>query len=201
MEAIYEEFSHRVQGETCKYQDITTIFEKLKNQGKLRRIFNMFHSVFESEHDFTITELVRLQQYQPDINVQEYYKINSHIFKSNLQIIVQLIVDDLWIYFTSQLLQKNPALESQSSKFNTQHDEPSEDESQEPSSQGAQDAGQLQQLYQQQQQQRRLSQQQLEHLASPHSQTSLHSQPPATPHQQSFASQQQQQQGFASQQQ
>jgi hypothetical protein len=36
-------------------------------------------------------------------NIPEHYKMNSHIFKQNLVLITNLIIDDLWVGFNSLL--------------------------------------------------------------------------------------------------
>lgn len=65
--------------------EIDNVFNRLKRQGFLDRIYLLANDIFNAEHEFTIKELFRLAESKnikpADFNLREHYKLNSHIFK------------------------------------------------------------------------------------------------------------------------
>lgn len=69
-------------------------------------MYQLFTQIFEKEHFFTIKELNKIAQQKQvsprDFNISEHYKLNSHIFKSNLTIISTILIEDIWLKFNAE---------------------------------------------------------------------------------------------------
>lgn len=83
-ESFLNDLYTRLEIESSKYLDIQTIYNKLRQQNSLKQLFDVLFSIFSNEHSFTLRELEKLSQNNKDININEHYKMNTHIFKSNL---------------------------------------------------------------------------------------------------------------------
>ncbi|CAD8186477.1 unnamed protein product [Paramecium pentaurelia] len=97
----------RLHKETLKYLEIENIFKRLTSTF-LDRIYHLIKDIFAEEHKFTIQELLKLAN-QKEISLKEFklaehYKLNSQIFKTNLQAIFTIVIDDLQNSFNKQML-------------------------------------------------------------------------------------------------
>ncbi|CAK66500.1 unnamed protein product (macronuclear) [Paramecium tetraurelia] len=97
----------RVQRESQKFLEIDNIFNRLASNF-VEKIFALFKEIFQQEHTYTIQELLKLaiQKEIPlkDFKLAEHYKLNSNIFKANLQMIVNVIIDDIWSAYNKQIV-------------------------------------------------------------------------------------------------
>jgi hypothetical protein len=117
---INDDIYSRLELETAKYFDIGTIFKKIKDNGQLKVMYDLFYSIFYNEHEYTLKQLRKISQQNIEgFNFHEHYKMNAHIFKSNLQLILNILVDDLWVHFTSSALTSNNS--GNASQINQSH--------------------------------------------------------------------------------
>eukprot|EP01017_Pseudomicrothorax_dubius_P033071 TRINITY_DN438_c0_g1_i1.p1 TRINITY_DN438_c0_g1~~TRINITY_DN438_c0_g1_i1.p1 ORF type:complete len:293 (+),score=35.64 TRINITY_DN438_c0_g1_i1:79-957(+) len=89
----------RLQFEVAKYRDITTVLLRLEQQGFLGRIYSLFHEIITEEQHFTIKELQRMNySLKPTdkFDVQAQFDLNCGIFRANLLLIVDSIVNRIW---------------------------------------------------------------------------------------------------------
>lgn len=112
----------RMEQELQKFNDILVIFRKLKESGCISALYSAVQKIFQMEHEFIIQELSRMQQQcqveDSDLNFSEHYRLNAHIFKSNLQQIVSIMIDDFWLQFTSQAISSQQAHLQNNQSFN-----------------------------------------------------------------------------------
>ncbi|KAM3128742.1 hypothetical protein pb186bvf_019154 [Paramecium bursaria] len=89
----------RIRQESQKFMEIDNIFNRL-SQNYINKIYTLFKEIFHSEHQYTIQELLKLALVKEiplrEFKLTEHYKLNSHIFKSNLQLIINLVVEDIY---------------------------------------------------------------------------------------------------------
>jgi len=101
-------FLKNFQPVVASYQDVSAIYAKLFSQGQLQKIAGLLSEIYDEEHVFTLTEL---QKYCKDNNqkedefVSEQYELNSNIFRRNLTLIMQTLVDDLGKKFLERFRQ------------------------------------------------------------------------------------------------
>ncbi|CAD8135992.1 unnamed protein product [Paramecium pentaurelia] len=97
----------RIQRESQKFLEIDNIFNRLASNF-VEKIFALFKEIFQQEHAYTIQELLKLaiQKEIPlkDFKLAEHYKLNSNIFKANLQMIVNVVIDDIWSAYNKQIV-------------------------------------------------------------------------------------------------
>eukprot|EP01016_Furgasonia_blochmanni_P054901 TRINITY_DN9100_c0_g1_i2.p1 TRINITY_DN9100_c0_g1~~TRINITY_DN9100_c0_g1_i2.p1 ORF type:complete len:233 (-),score=49.91 TRINITY_DN9100_c0_g1_i2:43-741(-) len=89
----------RIKLEARKYTDILSILTRLEQQGKLSVLIDNFTVILEEEKDYTLKELKKYEKMvknNEDFEIYEHFVNNSHIFKQNLILIVQIIIDDIW---------------------------------------------------------------------------------------------------------
>ncbi|EAR94457.2 hypothetical protein TTHERM_00048920 (macronuclear) [Tetrahymena thermophila SB210] len=93
-------FKRRIQNEVKKYSNINVIMQRLEVQGYLDELFNLLTKIKDCEDKFTISELKKIQSQRNENDQQfdfnEQYNNNCQIFTQNLQLIIQLIVHDVW---------------------------------------------------------------------------------------------------------
>ncbi|KAL4511778.1 hypothetical protein ABPG72_012623 [Tetrahymena utriculariae] len=93
-------FKRRIQNEVKKYSNINVIIQRLEVQGYLDELFNLLTKIKDCEDKFTISELKKIQSQRNENDQQfdfnEQYNNNCQIFTQNLQLIIQLIVHDVW---------------------------------------------------------------------------------------------------------
>ena len=47
-----------------------------------------------------------------DFNLKEHYKVNSHIFKSNLTLVSGIIVEDVWVNFNKLMMDQEEKIKT-----------------------------------------------------------------------------------------
>lgn len=101
-----EEDYERLEIGISRYNDITVIMKKLKDNGFFQTIYNTLYQVFSSEHDFTLNMLSQLMQAEPQnqFKLNELYKVNANIFCNNFHLINKLIIEDIYNQFISKPL-------------------------------------------------------------------------------------------------
>ncbi|CAK89813.1 unnamed protein product (macronuclear) [Paramecium tetraurelia] len=97
----------RLHRETLKYLEIESIFKRL-TQTFINKIYNLIRDIFAEEHKFTIQELLKMANQKEiplkEFKLVEHYKLNSQIFKTNLQTICSIVIDDLQNTFNKQII-------------------------------------------------------------------------------------------------
>ncbi|CAD8099625.1 unnamed protein product [Paramecium sonneborni] len=104
----------KLHQETQKYLEIENIFKRLTNTF-LNKIYQLIKDIFDEEQKFTIQvhnrykqELLKLAKQKKipfkEFKLAEHYKSNSQIFKTNLQAIISIIIDDLQNYYNKQIM-------------------------------------------------------------------------------------------------
>jgi len=87
-----------LQSVVVSYQDIAAIYTKLFTQGQVQKLAALLHEIYDEEHVFTITELQRYCKengQKEDDFVAEQYELNAGIFRRNLTLIVQNLVEEV----------------------------------------------------------------------------------------------------------
>jgi hypothetical protein len=116
----------RLQRETLKFMEIDNVFNRLKRQGFLDRVYLLVNDIFNSEHTFIIKELLKLAEsknIKPDeFNLREHYKLNSHIFKQNLTLVSGIVIEDIWVNFNKLMMEQEAKLKEGSQLFRIDED-------------------------------------------------------------------------------
>ncbi|KAL4471800.1 hypothetical protein ABPG72_008818 [Tetrahymena utriculariae] len=112
---LTEEGYQRLEIEASRYNDICTILKKLKENGFFKALYDLIFCVFASEHDFTVKMLTQMQKQKKGegFKFNELYRINSGIFCSNFQLINKIIIDDIFMQFTSKVCSQIDEFEDQ----------------------------------------------------------------------------------------
>jgi len=80
--------------EVSKYKDIDHILKKLEDDGEIQTIYDLFKNLFDNEFKFTLQELFRIQEAKKEpLNIKRQCENNLTLFKSNLTLIVDMIID------------------------------------------------------------------------------------------------------------
>jgi len=83
-----------LKAEVSKYKDIDHILKKLEDDGEIQGIYDVFKALFDNEFKFTIQELCRIQEAKREsLNIKRQCENNLTLFKNNLSLIVDLIID------------------------------------------------------------------------------------------------------------
>eukprot|EP01017_Pseudomicrothorax_dubius_P042820 TRINITY_DN7043_c0_g3_i1.p1 TRINITY_DN7043_c0_g3~~TRINITY_DN7043_c0_g3_i1.p1 ORF type:complete len:355 (+),score=73.26 TRINITY_DN7043_c0_g3_i1:129-1193(+) len=91
--------------EISKFRDITAILARLESLGFIERIYDLFEEILLTEHEFTVRELSRIASRSklPDaFDMREHYQMNTSIFKDNLRVIMDMIINQIWSSSKSQ---------------------------------------------------------------------------------------------------
>jgi len=80
--------------EVSKYKDINHILKKLEDDGEIKNVFGVFKNIFDTEFGFTLQELIKIQNVKKgSLNLRRQCENNLNLFKNNLLLIVDLIVE------------------------------------------------------------------------------------------------------------
>jgi ferritin-like metal-binding protein YciE len=94
------DFKRRIHYEANKYLDILTIMQQLERNGFIDRFYELLSSVYESEHNFTISELRKVAKKAKEnkevFDFMDHYSSNTSIFKQNLASILEMFVETIW---------------------------------------------------------------------------------------------------------
>ena len=71
--------------------NINFILDKLEKEGKLKKIEDTFQNILETEIDFAIEELSKLEKKAKKFSMQNQLKNNTYIFKENLKIVTNFV--------------------------------------------------------------------------------------------------------------
>jgi len=80
--------------EVSKYKDIDHILRKLEDDGEIQNIYEVFKTIFDGEFKFTFQELLRIQEAKKEpLNIKRQCENNLLLFKNNLMLIVDMIIE------------------------------------------------------------------------------------------------------------
>eukprot|EP01017_Pseudomicrothorax_dubius_P011630 TRINITY_DN1438_c0_g4_i3.p1 TRINITY_DN1438_c0_g4~~TRINITY_DN1438_c0_g4_i3.p1 ORF type:complete len:292 (-),score=78.91 TRINITY_DN1438_c0_g4_i3:50-925(-) len=114
-EAMNFELKRKLQFQATKYLDILTILQKLENEGYLNKIIDLLSRLCQEEHEFTLGELRKIGEKAREddfFDIREQFFNNTSIFKRNLLLIFQILVDDVWKIYDRRFEEKIDALEA-----------------------------------------------------------------------------------------
>jgi hypothetical protein len=88
------QLSSFLKQEVSKYKDIDHILRKLEDDGQVDSIYEVFKNLFDNEFAFTLQELFRIQEAKKEsLNIKRQCENNLTLFKNNLSLIVDMIID------------------------------------------------------------------------------------------------------------
>jgi len=109
-----------LETEVNRYKDISHILRKLQDDGEISSLFETFKHIFDNEHDFTMQELSRIEdERKQKLNFSEQCESNLSMFKSNFQLIVQMIFEKAFKATVSEKIGKSPRNNFESTRAET----------------------------------------------------------------------------------
>ena len=86
----------KIKDELKFYQNIPCILEKNEHDGNIFLIGNAFSQIFQKEIIYAVSELKKLKEQTPKLDLKGHFIRNTHIFKENLKIITNVIIESIW---------------------------------------------------------------------------------------------------------
>lgn len=111
------EFYLQVKQDSTVFSNIMFILEKLENENHLASLTSSLKSILEFEINFAQAELKKIRGCYPDFDFNAQLIQNTVIFKENLKLISNSLVDVIW----SSVIKKIAALQPRADPPKTQH--------------------------------------------------------------------------------
>lgn len=86
----------KIKDELKFYQNIPCILEKNEHDGNIFMIGNAFQTIFQKEIIYAVSELKKLKEQTKQLDLKGHFIRNTHIFKENLKIITNVIIESIW---------------------------------------------------------------------------------------------------------
>jgi hypothetical protein len=88
------DFIH-VQSEISRYRDIEAVYGRLADSGYLTRIYDLLKEIYTEEKEFTMNQLAK-RTASLESDLESHFQSNSVLFRCNLQLILNGLVDRIW---------------------------------------------------------------------------------------------------------
>eukprot|EP00825_Cyclidium_porcatum_P046697 TRINITY_DN7416_c0_g1_i2.p1 TRINITY_DN7416_c0_g1~~TRINITY_DN7416_c0_g1_i2.p1 ORF type:complete len:241 (+),score=62.17 TRINITY_DN7416_c0_g1_i2:213-935(+) len=94
-----EQLTKQMLNDITKYEDISNVFGKLQQNGVVQQLTSLFETIFNQEQLYTIQQLAEIMKEKPKdkyFSLSKQIQMNTSIFKSNFDIIIQVIMNSTW---------------------------------------------------------------------------------------------------------
>ena len=81
---------------------MSNILDKLESDNKLFTLGDFFTKLFHDELLFAIQELKKMKETSMKINLHKQLYLNSQIFKENLKLIANILIESIWKKCTNE---------------------------------------------------------------------------------------------------
>ncbi|CAD8091300.1 unnamed protein product [Paramecium sonneborni] len=110
------DFIQRIEREIIKFNDIQSVLMRLVQSKFMIQIKSLFESIFQNERSHIMNVLNKQQKDK----IVDSYVLNLNILKQNLKVITNVVIDDIYSDFKTQVTELKHSSVGVSNNNNTQ---------------------------------------------------------------------------------